>query len=97
VGSINALPAGTYMIWAQVEVLDGASEPDGNCSLSVNGTVQASTVTPFELKNGDANLTIVSAATLTGGGSTVEVDCTSTDNTTTANVNLALVAVDALN
>jgi hypothetical protein len=42
-------------------------------------------------------MTIVSAATLTGGGSTVEVDCSSSDNTAVASVNLSLVTVDALN
>jgi hypothetical protein len=34
---------------------------------------------------------------LSGAGSTVEVDCTSSDNTGFTNMNLSLVAVDALN
>ena len=51
----------------------------------------------IELKRGTGNLTIVSAASITGGGSTVEVDCGMGDNTTVADVNLALVKVDALN
>jgi hypothetical protein len=69
----------------------------GNCSLKVNGVLQTPTATGVELKSGTGNLTIVSAATLSGGGSTVDVQCRMGDNTTSANVNLALVKIDALN
>jgi hypothetical protein len=39
----------------------------------------------------------IPAATLSGGGSTVDAQCRMGDNTTSANVNLALVKIDALN
>ena len=97
VGSIASVPDGTYMIWAQISLDDSLNEPSGNCSLKVNGVVQSPTSTGVELKSGTANLTIVSAATLSGGGSTVEAQCRMGDNTTSANVNLALVKIDALN
>jgi hypothetical protein len=97
VASISSVPDGTYMIWAQISLDDSLNEPSGNCSLKVNGVVQSSTGTGFELKSGTANLTIVSAATLSGGGSTVDAQCRMGDNTTSANVNLALVKIDALN
>ncbi len=85
------------MIWAQVNLEDGLNEPSGNCAMKLNGTELPNTSTSFELKSGVGNLTIVSAATLTASGSTIEVDCESGDTTTTANVNLSLVTVDALN
>ena len=97
VGSIHGLPAGTYMITAEVNLLDGLDEPSVDCRLSINGTKQQSSTTLLAVKSGWGDLTIVSATTLTGGGSTVEVECNSSDSTTTANVNLALVLVDALN
>jgi len=97
VGSIASVPDGTCMIWAQISLDDSLNEPSGNCSLKVNGVVQSPTVTAVELKSGTANLTVVSAATLSGGGSTVDAQCRMGDNTTSANVNLALVKVDALN
>ncbi|HXE94540.1 MAG TPA: hypothetical protein VN544_12130 [Gaiellaceae bacterium] len=97
VGSIASVPDGTYMIWAQISLDDSLNEPSGNCSLKVNGVVQSPTATAVELKSGTANLTVVSAATLSGGGSTVDAQCRMGDNTTSANVNLALVKVDALN
>jgi hypothetical protein len=97
VGSISSVPDGTYMIWAQISLDDSLNEPSGNCSLKVNGVVQSSTGTGVELKSGTGNLTIVSAATLSGGGSTVDAQCRMGDNTTSANVNLALVKIDALN
>lgn len=97
VGSIASVPDGTYMIWAQISLDDSLNEPSGNCSLKVNGVVQSPTATGVELKSGTANLTIVSAATLSGGGSTVDAQCRMGDNTTSANVNLALVKIDALN
>jgi hypothetical protein len=97
VGSIASVPDGTYMIWAQISLDDSLNEPSGNCSLKVNGVLQQPTATGVELKSGTANLTIVSAATLSGGGSTVDAQCRMGDNTTSANVNLALVKIDALN
>ena len=97
VGSIASVPDGTYMIWAQISLDDSLNEPSGNCSLKVNGVVQSPTATGVELKSGTGNMTIVSAATLSGGGSTVDVQCRMGDNTTSANVNLALVKIDALN
>ena len=59
--------------------------------------VQSPTAPGVELKSGTANLTIVSAATLSDGGSTVDAQCRMGDNTTNASVNLALVKIDALN
>jgi hypothetical protein len=50
------------------------------------------------LKSGSGEVTITSAVTLTGGGSTVEVVCDSADSTTQAgNANLSLLKIDALN
>jgi hypothetical protein len=97
VGSIASVPPGNYMITAQVILSDGLNETSGNCQLFVNATAAPNTATAFELKSGSGNLTIVSAASLTASGSFIEVDCESGDTTTTANVNLALVTVDALN
>jgi hypothetical protein len=62
----------------------------------VNGVTLPSTKTYAELKGGKRNLTIVSEATLTSGGSSIEADCTG-GPTTTADSNLALIRVDALN
>ena len=99
VGSIASVPAGTYMITGQVNLhdLNSSNEPAGFCHVSVNGVVQTTTSARIELKDGTGNMTLVSAATLTGGGSSVEVDCTLGDSDTVANVNLALVSADALN
>jgi len=98
VGSVNQVPDGTYMIWAQVELSDGLNEPDTTCKVEVNGSDLTNALAQSTLKSGLGNFTIVSATTLSGGGSTVEVDCTASDNTTVAQVvNLALVAVNALN
>ena len=85
------------MIWAQVNLDDSLNEPAGNCGMLLNGTALPNTGTAFTLKSGTGNLTIVSAATFTASGSTIEVDCEDGDNTTLANVNLSLVTVDALN
>ncbi len=108
VGVTNSLPfskvvamysvaPGTYMVWGQVSLEDGTSEPFGGCDVEVNGSAVASSNTAWQAKDGLANLTIVSAATLTGSGSVVEVDCDSSDNTTKASANLALIALNALN
>jgi hypothetical protein len=85
------------MIWAQVSLYDLGNEPGGNCEMAINGTAVPSTSTAFTLKSGTANLTIVSAATLTPSSNTIEIDCQSSDSTTVASVNLSLVTVDALN
>jgi hypothetical protein len=42
-------------------------------------------------------MTIVSADAMNGGGNSVSVECLTGDSTTTANVNLSLTRVDALN
>jgi hypothetical protein len=97
VGSRNQVPDGSYMIWAQVQLLDGLNEPTASCKIAVNGSDLSNSDTLLVLKQGIGALTIVSAATLSGGGSTVEVDCNASDGTTLATVNLALIAVDALN
>ena len=69
----------------------------GHCRLSLNGTAQASSAAIFNAPSGFGSLTIVSAATLSRGGGTIEAECSSGDSTTTANVNLALAKVDNLN
>src|SRR5436853_380108 len=80
-----------------LRVLDGLDEPFGTCRLNVNGTDQANSSTFFQLKSGQGSVTLVSAATVSGGGSTIEVDCNTTDSTTVAGVNLSLAKVDNLN
>jgi hypothetical protein len=86
------------MIWAQVWLYDSTNEPFGRCQIAVNGSELPDTESGMRLKDGHANVSIVSAATLSGGGSTVEIDCTATDNTTSARLaGLALLKVDALN
>lgn len=97
VGSVASVPPAIYMITAQVALDDALNEPSGECRLAVNGSKVPNSDTPIVLKSGTGNLTLVAAATLTASGSTVEVDCVIGDNTTLANVNLALVTVDALN
>jgi hypothetical protein len=97
VGSISSLPAGAYMIWAEVQLSDGLNEPLDACRIAVNGIPVSSRNEVINLKSGLGDLTLVSAATLSGGGSSVEADCTSSDNSGTADLNLSLVAVDALN
>jgi hypothetical protein len=47
---------------------DGINDVGAACRLEVNGTTVPNTLTPAELKTGEANLTIVSAIALTGGG-----------------------------
>lgn len=94
--SYNELPSGNYMISTEVQ-LGANSEPIVECEILVNGSVVPNTMTGMILKSGAGVLPIVSAATLSGGGSTLEVDCNSTDSNTFANGNLSLIAVDALN
>lgn len=96
--SRSSIPDGTYMIWAQVWLYDSTNEPFGRCQVAVDGSELPNTESGVRLKDGQGNLSIVSAATLSGGGSTVEVDCTATDNTTTARLaTIALLKVYALN
>ena len=98
VGLLSSVPAGIFMVWGQVALGDaGNLDADVICRVDVNGSVVTGTTTHVELKGGEGNLTIVSAATLSSGGSSVELECTSGDTTTVADSNLALVPVDALN
>ena len=96
-GSVNSVPAGTYMIWADANFADSLNEPFETCAINLNGVRLPNTATQINLKSGKGDLSIVSAATLTGGGSTVEVVCSSDDNTAVVSVNLSLMEVDALN
>jgi hypothetical protein len=95
--AMYSVAPGTYMIWAQANLNDGLNDANGGCDVKVNGTTVPGSATDSHIQTGVDNLTLVTAATLTGGGSVVELDCASSDNTTTANGNLALVALDALN
>jgi hypothetical protein len=97
VGSLNQVPDGNYAVTAQVYLDDGTNEVGAACRLSVDGSTVPNTLTPAELKTGEANLTIVSAIALTGGGSSVEVQCNTEDSSAVANVNLLLVSVDTIN
>jgi hypothetical protein len=95
--AMHQVADGKYMITAQVLFEDSLNEPFARCDIEVNGSALPNTSTASQLKTGIGNMTIVSAATLSGGGSTVEVDCSSQDTTTVASVNLALITVDAVN
>jgi hypothetical protein len=97
VGSISSVPAGSYMIFASVLLDDGLNEPGDSCRIAVNGSVLANSEEHVNLKGGLGNETLVFATSVTGAGNTIEVDCTSSDNTGFANMNLSLLAVDALN
>ena len=98
VALLSSVPAGKYMISAQVNLGDPAGDADDGCRLSVNGSPLAGTDTRFATTDEEATATLVSAATLSGGGSSVAVECFGGDNTTVAtNANLTLVGVDALN
>jgi hypothetical protein len=95
---INNLPAGNYMIWASVTFEDALNEPDVACRLDVDGTEIPNSVSQIELKSGLGDMSLVSAATLTGSGSTVEVLCNASDNSVSVTpVTLSLVMVDSLN
>jgi hypothetical protein len=85
------------MVWAQVNVTDSGGDPDVRCHISVNGSQVGGTDSQAPGKDEEATLTIVSATPLTGGGNSVSVSCEVGDNTTTADANLTLVRVDALN
>lgn len=90
-GSISSVPDGKYMIWVQISFVDTFNEPNVTCKIETNGVALPSAVAQTNLKSGETVMPIVSAATLAGGGSTVEVDCTSSDNSAAASVNLSLV------
>jgi hypothetical protein len=94
--TIANVPAGTYVVWAQVAIESNAGT-GGICRLAVNGSADTATATGFWPNNQVADLTLVSPEALTGGGSTVGVECAADDPDTGARVHLALVAVDALN
>lgn len=96
--SHSGIPDGTYMIWAQAWMYENGSEPFTRCQIAVNGNELPNTESGAKLKDGHANLSIISAATLNGGSNTAEVDCTSTDNGLEARLaTIALLKVDALN
>ena len=63
----------------------------------MNGSPDLGTATAYDISQATANMTLVTPETLTGGGSTVSVECSSLDNGSAASVHLALVTVDALN
>jgi hypothetical protein len=95
---LSGVPDGNYMVSAQIGAVDsGGSNPDIRCRVSVNGSVLSGTDSRAPGVDDEASLTIVSATPLTGGGSSVSVSCETNDSTTTADANLTLVRVDALN
>ena len=97
VASIANVPAGTYLVWAQTWIYDSSSG-GGKCRIAVNGSADLGTATPYDdSSQTTANLTFVTPETLTGGGSTVAVECSSGDSSSAASVHLALVTIDALN
>jgi collagen triple helix repeat protein len=96
--AISGLAAGNYMLSAQVFIADGTSEPAVNCTGFVNGTKLGNTYVLSQLKNGAADYVAVTGVTTSGTSSTIEVDCSSADNTSVAQeANLMLIQVDALN
>ena len=96
VASIANVPAGTYLVWAQTFIYDSSSG-GGKCRIAVNGSADLGTATAYEISQATASLTFVTPETLSGGGSTVAVECSSLDNGSAASVHLALVTIDALN
>jgi hypothetical protein len=98
VALLSGVPDGSYMVSAQIGAVDsGGSDPAIRCRVSVNGSVLSGTDSRAPGKDSEASLTIVYATQVTGGGSSVSVSCETVDSTTTANANLTLVRVDALN
>jgi len=96
VGSAS-VPSSTYLIWGEAELVSANPEPDVACELRANGTAIPNTRTRIELKAFEGNVSIVSAASLSGTSNTIEFDCFSSDSATTVDANLALVPIDALN
>jgi hypothetical protein len=97
VALLSSVPAGIYMVWGQVHLGDAVNTAGSAwCRIAVNGTKLAGSETQGEYPQNTLNLSIASAATLTGAGSSVEVDCRG-NGTELADVNLTLIRVDALN
>lgn len=94
---VPSVPDGSYVINGAVNALDGLDEPFISCWLYLNGTKVQDTFTETQLKSGEAEVPIVYATTLSGGGTFVEIKCASSDSTTVADSNLVLVAVNAIN
>lgn len=98
VGMYSVAP-GNYMIWGEADLFDsslgtGAAE----CAIKVNGTQLTDAYAEFEIVNGESDVSIATAATLTGSGSLVEMVCDTANSTTVADrANLTLIPVDALN
>lgn len=96
--SVPSVPDGTYLMTGVVTMADGLDEPFVSCWLYANGSQIKSSYTQSQLKSGEAEVPLLFATALSGGGSFVEIKCESSDSTTVAyDANLALVAVDALN
>jgi hypothetical protein len=96
--SLYSVPDGSYMLSANVPITDQGNEPFVSCRVVINGVDQDSSAVQIALKNGIGEITLVSAVTVTGGGTTVQVSCNSIDATSsTGNANLSLLKVDALN
>jgi hypothetical protein len=95
--TMPSVPDGSYVITGLTKFDDGLDEPFVDCWLYVNGAKIQETFGEIQLKSGLGELPVVFATTLTGGGSFIELKCGSSDSTTTADANLALVAVNAIN
>ena len=95
VATIAGVPAGTYLVWAHIDIISGGNDL-GSCRLAVNGSPDSGSRSAYAPTQSGANLTLVTPETLTGGGSTVAVECTSLASGDVASVHLALVTIDAL-
>jgi len=98
VADVTGLSQGTYMLSANVEAAAVSGTPQVYCQLyadavAIPGARSAVTVA----SSGSASLSIVSAAGLAGGSSSVELQCGAVGGTTVVDANLTLVEVDALN
>ena len=100
--AMYSVPAGNYMIWGELELTDPSSTSNiGTCVIRVSRSdvpgARDETYLPGTAA-GVGNVSIATATTLTGGGSVVEIDCDSNDNTVSAlNANLSLIPTDVLN
>ncbi len=94
--SISGLPDGNYLFSAQVEAL---GNPGDVVFCYVDGTNRTGYTVEEELSPnlGTANPVIVGAATLSGGNSTVAVQCGSEGSKMTGYSALSLIPVAALN
>jgi hypothetical protein len=96
--SEGSLPAGNYMISAELQIADNSSSPPTvDCVVYADGTAPANASVDLNPVDGFQELSIVTAAALTNTTNSVGVDCYSTGNSTVASGNLDLVTVDALN